>query len=52
MLVLTREVGQSILIEDNIRVIVHSIIGGQVKLTIDAPKHIRVLREELKLKRN
>ena len=47
MLVLTRRIGQSIIINSDITVTVVSMQGGQVKLAIDAPKHITINREEV-----
>lgn len=47
MLVLTRRLGESITIGDNVKVIVVGIDGSQVKLGIEAPKSIEIYREEL-----
>ncbi len=47
MLILTRKIGESLLIGDNIRVTVLEIRGKQVRLGIEAPADIAVLREEL-----
>lgn len=47
MLILTRKVEQAIVIDTHTRVRVLSIDGERVKLGIDAPAHITVLREEL-----
>jgi carbon storage regulator CsrA len=47
MLVLSRKQGESLRIDSNIRVVVVSLSKGRVKLGIDAPDHIRVLRTEL-----
>lgn len=47
MLILTRKVEQAIVIDGHTRVRVLSIEGERVKIGIDAPKHITVLREEL-----
>ena len=46
MLVLTRTVGEELVIGDNIRVRVSEIKGGRIKLAIDAPKHIPIKRQE------
>jgi carbon storage regulator len=48
MLVLTRKRDESLIIADSIVVTVVQIEGGQVRLGIDAPRHIRVLRRELR----
>ncbi len=47
MLVLSRKIDQRIRIGDDIEVVVLGIEGDQVKLGIQAPRHIRVLRHEL-----
>ncbi len=47
MLILTRKLGESIIIEDNIKVTVVEINKQQIKLGIDAPKHITINREEI-----
>lgn len=47
MLVLTREVGASIMIDDNIVVTILEVRGGQVRVGIEAPKEIEVHREEI-----
>ena len=49
MLVLTRRVSESVVIgkEKTVRVRVISVQGNQVKIGIDAPKHIPIHREEV-----
>ena len=47
MLVLSRKVGERILIGDNLAVKVLGIRKGRVKLGIEAPEDVRVLRGEL-----
>lgn len=47
MLVLTRKINQTIVIGGNIRVTMTSIGDRQVRLAIDAPPDVRILREEL-----
>jgi carbon storage regulator len=47
MLVLTRKLGESITIGDNIKLLVVDIEGNQVKIGIEAPRSIEVYREEL-----
>lgn len=47
MLVLSRKKGESIVIDGDIRITVLSSTGGQVRLGIEAPKHIPVHRQEV-----
>ncbi len=47
MLILTRKLGESITIADNIKVTVLGIYGRQVRLGIDAPLKVVVHREEV-----
>lgn len=47
MLALTRKKGESIIISDNIEVVILSVQGEQVKLGINAPKSISVNRREI-----
>lgn len=47
MLALTRKKSESIIINDNIEVVVLGIQGEQVKLGIVAPRHIPVHRKEI-----
>ncbi|NLN75977.1 MAG: carbon storage regulator CsrA [Armatimonadetes bacterium] len=47
MLVLARKVGQSIIINDNVEVLVIEVRGDQVRLGIEAPRAIPVHRKEL-----
>lgn len=50
MLVLTRRVGETIIIDDNIEVKVMAVKGNQVRLGIKAPDNIAVHREEIYLR--
>lgn len=47
MLILTRRMGESLIIDDDIKVKVLSIKGRQVRIGIDAPKEVAVHREEI-----
>ena len=47
MLVLTRRPGQSILVGENVELVVVRIEGDRVVLGIEAPREVRVVRAEL-----
>jgi carbon storage regulator len=47
MLVLTRKLGESVTIGDDIKVSVIDIKGRQVRLGIEAPSHMAIHREEI-----
>lgn len=47
MLILTRKLGESLLIGDDVEITVLSVRGNQVKLGIKAPKEVAVHREEI-----
>lgn len=47
MLVLSRKQGESIRINDNITIKIVSVGPGRVKIAIDAPSNVTILREEL-----
>jgi carbon storage regulator len=47
MLVLTRRIGEEILIDGNIRLTLVAIRGTQVRLGVTAPSSVRVARMEL-----
>jgi carbon storage regulator len=47
MLVLTRKLGESIAIDDHIKIVVVQIKGKQVRLGIEAPKETKIHREEV-----
>ena len=49
MLALTRKVGESIVINDNIEVTVLAVHGDQIKLGIDAPRSVPIHRKEIYL---
>lgn len=46
MLILTRKKGEAIAIGDNIQIQVLNVKGGQVRIGIDAPRDVKVNREE------
>ena len=47
MLVLTRKLGEGVTIGEHIRVVVFEVKGKQVRLGIEAPTEMVVLREEI-----
>ncbi len=47
MLVLSRKVGQRIVIGDNITVVVNRVTGNRVTLGIEAPDDVHIMRGEL-----
>mgnify|MGYP002712798722 CR=1 FL=1 len=52
LLVLARNVGEKIIIGDDITITITAINGKQVKVGIDAPRHLRVDREEIRARIN
>jgi carbon storage regulator len=48
MLVLSRKAGQALIIGDEITLKVVEIRGQQVRLGVDAPPHVSVVRQELR----
>ena len=47
MLVLRRKAKQGIVLSENIRVVILAVEGGRVKIGIEAPRGVTVVREEL-----
>ena len=47
MLVLTRRLGESIVVSDQIRITIVDIEGRQVKVGIQAPKDVTIFRQEV-----
>lgn len=47
MLILTRRIGETLMVGDEVTVSVLGVKGNQVRLGVNAPKHIAVHREEI-----
>jgi carbon storage regulator len=47
MLVLTRRIGENLIIGDNVTVCILGVNGNQVKVGIEAPKDVQVHRQEI-----
>ena len=47
MLILTRKVGESIMIGESVEVKILGLRAGQIKIGIEAPKDLKVHREEI-----
>lgn len=47
MLILTRRVGETLMIGDEVTVTVLGVKGNQVRIGVSAPKHVAVHREEI-----
>jgi carbon storage regulator len=47
MLILSRKVNEKILIGDDITISIIEIKGDQIRIGVDAPRHIRVFRQEV-----
>lgn len=47
MLILTRRIGETLMVGDDITVTVLEVNGKQVRLGVNAPKHVAVHREEI-----
>ena len=47
MLILTRRIGEAIVVGNNIKVTVLNIKGCQIRIGVDAPKDVAVHREEI-----
>ena len=47
MLIITRKQGERLIINDNVVITALDISGSQIKLGIEAPRHVPVHREEV-----
>lgn len=48
MLVLTRKVGETIWIGEDVEIVISEVKGEQVKVAINAPRNIEIVRGELR----
>jgi len=47
MLVLTRKAGEGIIIGDDVKITIIEVKGGGIRIGIDAPRHMKVHRQEV-----
>jgi carbon storage regulator len=47
MLVLSRKVGERIVVGENVTIVVNKIAGGRVSIAIEAPREVSIIRGEL-----
>ncbi|HBP1685483.1 carbon storage regulator CsrA [Pseudomonas aeruginosa] len=47
MLILTRRVGETLMVDDDVTVTVLGVKGNQVRIGVNAPKEVAVHREEI-----
>jgi carbon storage regulator CsrA len=52
MLVLSRKVGEELVIGDNIRIVISRVAGNRVSVAIQAPADVPIVRGELKVFRD
>lgn len=47
MLILNRKIGESIILDDNIEIKILGIQDGKIKIGIEAPREVTILRKEV-----
>lgn len=47
MLILTRRIGEVLIVGDEVKITVLGVRGHQVRIGVDAPKHVSVHRKEI-----
>lgn len=52
MLILSRKIGESVIVNGNIKVLILNVSGAQVKVGIEAPPDVTIHREEIQEKIN
>lgn len=52
MLIMTRRIGETIIIDDDVEVTILGVKGNQVRIGVNAPQDVSVHREEIYLKIN
>ncbi len=50
MLILTRKIGETLIIKNDIIITILSIKGNQIRIGIEAPKNISIYRKEIYIK--
>ncbi len=50
MLILTRKIGETLIIKNDIIITILSIKGNQIRIGIEAPKNIPIYRKEIYIK--
>lgn len=50
MLILTRRIGETVVVGDDVLITILGIKGNQIRLGFDAPDHISIHRQEIYLK--
>lgn len=51
MLILTRRIGEALLIGNDVKVMVMGVKGNQVRIGVEAPDHVSVDREEIRIRK-
>jgi carbon storage regulator len=47
MLIVTRKEGESVIVNDNVEVVVVSVEGGKIRLGFNAPPSVQIYRKEI-----
>lgn len=49
MLILSRKIGEAVVVNDNVRLTVVEITGGRVRLAFEAPREVPIHRAEVQV---